>query len=94
MNRIHESCDKFDATVQFMFLCNSIFPVRLNSTVVEGSPLSRRFQSEDFSVSTYVHSSDISNVSNDVREVSKFRCECVESFCSVSVEKDDCCLNQ
>ena len=36
MNRISEFCDKFDATVQFMFLCHSIFFVRLNSVVVEG----------------------------------------------------------
>ena len=79
--------------MKFMYLCSEIFLVRLNSIVVEGSTLSRRFQSEDFSNPTFVHSSDISNVSNDVREVSKSHCECVESFCSVSVEEDDCCLN-
>ena len=46
MNRIRESWDKFDATVQFKFLCNSFFLVRPNSIVVEGGPLSRRFRSE------------------------------------------------
>ena len=48
MNRFRESCDKFDATVQFMFLSNAIFLVGLNSIVFEGSPLPmisiRRFQ--------------------------------------------------